>query len=222
MHGLEPAHEGTREVARASTEARALGAGGLDGAAAVTQTMISEPSFAEAGATLSPVAEGEHPAAKAGRFVRAAGRAGAAAAREFERQSAARPQPLPVEPPPPPPALRTAGLIGRAVFVGFVAGLVAFALAVLRVEAVLPDGSRLVVRLVLAAVLLLDAAVLTSNWAGANQRLGQRLLNRVWGTRGAVTRREKAFAHVVRDAITLIGIAFLGAAIYELIAAATG
>jgi hypothetical protein len=166
------------------------------------------------------VPEREHPAAKAGRFVRAAGRAGAAAARELERQNAARPAPVPVAPLPPPPALRTAGFVGSAVFAGFFAALVAFALVVLRVETLVGSSSaRLVFRLVVAIVLLAEAALLTSNWRGANQRLGQRVLNRMWGPRGAMTRREKTFARLLRDAITLVGIAFLAAAVYALLSA---
>jgi hypothetical protein len=168
--------------------------------------------------TLTSVAEREHPAAKAGRFVRAAGRAGMAAARELERQNAARPEPVPVVAPPPPPALRTAGLVGSIVFAGFFASLVAFVLVILRVDTLVGSSSdRLVFRLVVAVVLLAEAALLTSNWRGANQRLGQRVLNRMWGPRGAVTRREKTFARLLRDAITLVGIAFLGTAVYALL-----
>ncbi len=167
--------------------------------------------------------EREHPAAKAGRFVRAAGRAGAAAARELERQNAARAQAPPAELPPPPPALRTNDLVGRAVFAGFCLALLACALTALRVDTVIgPRNLRLGYRLAVTLVLLAEASLLTSNWRGANQRLGQRLLNRVWGPRGAFTRREKAFARLVRDALTLIGIAFIAAAVYVLLAATVG
>lgn len=169
------------------------------------------------------MAEREHPAAKAGRFVRAAGRAGAAAVREYEKQATARPQPAPTPAPPPPPAIATHDLLGRIVFGGFIAALAALALVALRVETLIGShGPRLVFRLVLAGILALEALLLLSNWAGSNQRLGQRLLTRVWGPRGAATRREKAFARVVRDALTLVGIAFLAAAVFELLAATIG
>ncbi len=176
-----------------------------------------------AGDTLSAVAEREHPAAKAGRFVRAAGRAGRAAAREFEAQAAARPQPAAVAPPPPTPALRTTGLLGRAVFVGFVLSWAAFALVALRVDSLVSGHTgKLVFRLVCAGILLVEGYLLTSNWRGGNQRLGQRLLNRVWGSRSAETRREKTFARLIRDALILVGIAFLAAAVFELLTAAFG
>lgn len=185
--------------------------------------MISEASSGPAGATLRPVAEREHPAAKAGRFVRAAGRAGAAAVREYERQSAARPKPAPAAPAPMPAALPTTDLLGRTVFAGFVAALVALVLVALRVENLVgAHEPRLVFRLVLAGILAFESLLLLSNWRGLNQRLGQRLLTRMWGPRGAVTRREKAFARALRDALTLVGIAFLAAAVFELLAATVG
>jgi hypothetical protein len=37
-----------------------------------------------------------------------------------------------------------------------------------------------------------------------------------------VTRREKTFARVLRDVLTLIGIAFLAGAVFELLAATVG
>jgi hypothetical protein len=165
------------------------------------------------------VAEREHPAAKAGRFVRAAGRAGRAAAREYEQQAAARPEPVRVAPPPP---LKTGGLFGRIVFVGFLLALFAAALAALRVDSLIPSGERLLFRLVVAGILLGEALLLTSNWRRSSERLAQRLLNRVWGPRSAVTRRERVFARVLRDALTLVGIGFLAAAVFELLSGAIG
>jgi hypothetical protein len=114
-------------------------------------------------------------------------------------------------------------VLGRAVFVGFAVALVMLALVALRIETLLGSHSvTLVFRLAAAAILFFEAYLLTSNWRGANQRLGQRLLNRVWGPRGAVTRREKTFARALRDALTLIGIAFLAGAVFELLAATIG
>jgi hypothetical protein len=169
------------------------------------------------------MSEREHPAAKAGRFVRAVGLAGAAAAREYERQAAARPAPLPAPRPPTPPAMPTDGLLGRTVFLGFLAALVALALVALRAETLIGSHDpRLIFGLAAAGILGLEALLLTSNWRRSNERLGQRLLTRVWGPRGAVTRREKAFARVVRDALTLVGIAFLAGAVYELLALTIG
>ena len=169
------------------------------------------------------MAEREHPAAKAGRFVRAAARAGAAAAREYENQAAARPAPPgAAEPPPPTPALRTNDLLGRSVFVGFLLSLVALALLALRFETLVGSHAAKLLRLAAALILFVEAYLLTSNWQGANQRLGQRLLNRVWGRRGAMTRREKTFARVIRDVLTLVGIAFLAGAVFEVLSATIG
>lgn len=171
------------------------------------------------------MANPEHPAAKAGRFVRAASKAGAAAAREYERQAAARPKPAPAPTSalPMPAALPTADLLGRTVFVGFVGALVALLLVAFRVQTLIgAHEPKLVFELVLTAILALEALFLLSNWQGLNQRLGQRLLTRMWGPRGAVTRRERAFARALRDALTLLGIAFLAGAVFELLAATVG
>jgi hypothetical protein len=171
------------------------------------------------------VSEREHPAAKAGRFVRAAGRAGRAAAREFEREQR---MPVPAshvearEPLQPPPPARTGGVLGVTVFVGFLLSLLAIAVVGLGVETLVHGGSRLAVRLVAAAILFAEATLLTSNWRGSSERLGQRLLTRVWGPRAAVTRRERGFARVVRDALTLIGIVLAAAGLYTLLNAALG
>ena len=166
------------------------------------------------------MSEPEHPAAKAGRIVRAVG---LGIARELEKRAEAPPKPKP-EPLPPPPPANTRGFVGRLVFAGLVASGIAFLLVVLRFETLLGSthDAKLVVRLVLAGILFLEAFLLLSNWRGANQRLLQRLLNRVWGPRGAMNRREKTFARVGRDLLTLVGIVWLAAAVFELLTATVG
>src|SRR6059058_1682215 len=101
------------------------------------------------------VSESEHPAAKAGRFVRAVGLGIARATAELEKQRAeAPPKPKP-ESVPPPPRANTGGLVGRLVFAGLIASLLAFLLVVLRFETLLGSthDTKLIVRLVLAALL---------------------------------------------------------------------
>ena len=166
------------------------------------------------------MAESEHPAAKAGRFVRAVG---LGIARELEKRADAPPKPKP-EPLPPPPPANTGGFVGRLVFAGLMASLIAFLLVVLRFETLLGSthSVKLTVRLVLAGILFLEAFLILSNWRGANQRLVQRLLNRVWGPRGAMNRREKTFARVCRDLLTFVGIIWLAAAVFELLTATIG
>jgi len=174
------------------------------------------------------VSEPEHPAAKAGRLVRAVGlgiarelekRAEAAPKARAEAAPKARPEPLP----PPPPA-NTGGFVGRLVFAGLVGSLIAFLLVVLRFETLLGSthDAKLTIRLVLAAILFLESFLVLSNWRGANQRLVQRLLNRMWGPRGAMNRREKTFARICRDLLTLVGIVWLAAAVFELLTATVG
>jgi hypothetical protein len=170
--------------------------------------------------TLTPVSEPEHPAAKAGRIVRAVG---LGIAREIEKRADAPPKARP-EPLPPPPPANTRGIVGRLVFAGLVGSLIAFLLVVLRFETLLGSthDAKLTVRLVLAAILFLEALLLLTNWRGANQRLVQRLLNRMWGPRGAMNRREKTFARICRDGLTLVGIVWLAAAVFEFLTATVG
>jgi hypothetical protein len=179
------------------------------------------------------MAKPEHPAAKAGRFVRAAGLALGAAAKELEKERqervlaepaapAAR-APAPVEPVPAPPAHRTGGIVGKLVFWGLGAALVAFVLVALNVDELFAAGdTRLVFRFVLAVILLGEAFLLISNWAQANQRLVQRLLTRVWGPRAAMNRRERTFARAARDLLTLLGIIMLALGVFEVLRATVG
>jgi hypothetical protein len=93
----------------------------------------------------------------------------------------------------------------------------------LRAETLLgATTGRTVLRIVLAAVLAGEAYLLLSNWRHANERLGQRVLTRVWGPRGAVTRRERVFARGLRDGLTLVGIVWLAAAVFEVLNATVG
>jgi hypothetical protein len=169
------------------------------------------------------MSEQEHPAAKAGRIVRAAG---LALQRELEKKTAAaaaRPVPVEAAPPPPPPPVPTTDFFGRAVFYSFVVSLVAFLLVVLRVEMVIGHhGGKTIFRLILAVVMFVEAYLLTSNWRRANQRLVQRVASKLWGPRAAATRREKFFVRLLRDALTLVGIVFLAAGTFELLGATVG
>ncbi len=159
--------------------------------------------------------EPKHRAAKAGRFVRAVG---IGIAREIEKRADA-PRP---EPPAPPPPVRTGGFIGTAVFYAFIVGLVAGVLSVIKADELAHNTPRLVVRLTLGGVLFVVSILLMTNWHLANQRLGQRLLTRMWGPRGPMNKRERFIARRVRDALTLIGIAFLAGAVYEVLTAFVG
>jgi hypothetical protein len=182
--------------------------------------------------TLCPMPESEHPAAKAGRFVRAAGQALGAAAKELEKErrereaaapaevTAPRPQPVPIAPPPPQ---RTGGPVGNLVFYGFTVSLVAFVLAALNVDQLIAAGNtRLGFRIVLTVILIGEAFMLTSNWQQANQRLVQRLLTRIWGPRAAMNRRERTFARAARDLLTLLGILMLALGVFEILRATVG
>ena len=170
------------------------------------------------------MADKEHPAAKAGRYVRAAG---IVLGKEIDRRTAAAEAkaaaPPPPPPPPPPLPVETNTFLSRWVFRFFVVSLVVLGLSLLHFDQLLPEGEgQKIVRLSLAAVLSFSALVLLTNWKQGNERIGQRLLNRMWGPRAAVTRRERFFARAVRDVLTLVGIGFLAAAVYQLLVATIG
>jgi hypothetical protein len=169
------------------------------------------------------LADKEHPASKAGRYVRAAG---IVIGKEIDRRSAAAAEkaaaPPPPPPPPPPAPVETHTFAGRWIFRLFVLSLVVLGLSVLHLDELLPSQGGKIVRLSLAALLGFSALVLLTNWNRGNERIGQRLLTRMWGPRAPVTRREKFAARAVRDVLTLVGIGFLAAAVYQLLVATIG
>jgi hypothetical protein len=161
----------------------------------------------------------EHPAAKAGRYVRAAG---IVIGKEIDRRATAaaeKPAPAAPPPPPPPPApapAPTENVAGRAVFAFFVLSVVVLGLTILHFTDLVPSSGRSITRVVLAAIMFVEAFLLISNWRRANERVAQRLFNRMWGPRGPVTRRERTFARIVRDVLALLGIGFLAAGVFQL------
>jgi hypothetical protein len=114
------------------------------------------------------------------------------------------------------------GFVGRLTLYLFVGAIGAFALAVLQIDSLFTGTPKKIFELALAGVLLGAAGLLTSNWKLAAQRLGQRVLIRMWGDRGAANRRERFVARRVRDLLTLIGIVFLAAGVFELLRATVG
>jgi hypothetical protein len=169
------------------------------------------------------VAEKEHPAAKAGRYVRAAG---IVIGKEIDRRAAAaeaRPAPVAPPPPPPPPAAApTTTFAGKTIFRFFLLSVVVLGLTILHFVDLVPSSGRTISRLVMSGILFTQAFLLITNWHQANERVGQRLLSRVWGHRGANNRRERTFARIVRDVLTLLGIGFLAAGVFELLVAFLG
>jgi hypothetical protein len=165
----------------------------------------------------------EHPAAKAGRYVRAAG---IVIGKEVDRRAqAAAAKPAPAAPPPPPPpapAPVTHNIGGKTLFGLFVLSLVLLGLLFLHGDDSLPKGTRTIGHLVVAGIMFLEAGLLISNWRQSNERIGQRMLNKMWGRRGAMTKRERFFARGVRDVLTLVGIIFLAAGVYQLLVALFG
>ena len=93
------------------------------------------------------------------------------------------------------------------------------AVDVLHFADLVPSDGRTVVRLVMAGILGTEAFLLISNWHRANDRISQRLLTRMWGSRGPANRRERGFARILRDGLALLGIGFAAAAVFQLLVA---
>ena len=165
----------------------------------------------------------EHPASKAGRYVRAAG---IVVGKEIDKRAtaaAAKPPPAPkAPPPPPPPPAETTTFTGKAVFRFFLFSLILLVLTIFHAANYVPTEAQRIVRLSFSGILLIQALLLLTNWHQANERIGQRLLTRMWGHRGAANKRERAMARVVKEGLTLFGIAFLAAAVFELVVAFVG
>ena len=159
----------------------------------------------------------EHRAAKAGRYVRAAG---IVIGKEIDRRAeaaAAKPAPAAPPPPPPPPApAPTESAVGKAIFWFFVVAVVVLGLTILHFTDLIPSSGRGITRIVLAAILFAEGFLLISNWRRANERIAQRLFNRVWGPRGPMNRRERTFARIVRDVLILLGLGFVAAGVFQL------
>ena len=85
----------------------------------------------------------EHPAAKAGRYVRAAG---IVIGKEIDRRATAaaeKPAPAAPPPPPPPPApAPTESVVGKAVFYFFVLSIVVLGLTILHFTDLVPSSGR--------------------------------------------------------------------------------
>ena len=71
----------------------------------------------------------------------------------------------------------------------------------------------------LVTILTVAAVVQLTNCGNANERIVQRLLTRLWGPRGPINRREKTFARICRELLIAVGIAWLAAAVFELLIA---
>ncbi|HEX4520145.1 MAG TPA: hypothetical protein VH063_11250 [Gaiellaceae bacterium] len=168
------------------------------------------------------MADKEHPASKAGRYVRAAG---IVVGKEIDKRAAAaaaKPPPPPkAPPPPPPPPAATTTFAGKAIFRYFVFSLILLGLTLFHVADYV-GGAERIVRLTLSALLLIQALMLLTNWHQASDRIRQRLLTRMWGHRGAANRRERAVARIAKDGLTLFGIAFLAGAVFQLVVAFVG
>ena len=129
------------------------------------------------------MADKEHPAAKAGRYVRAAG---IVLGKEVDRRAAAaaaRPAAGRLRRPLPRRRLRTDTFVGRGVFRFFVVSLVVLGLSLLHFDRLLPGRSQRSCGSSLAVILSSEAFLLITNWQQANERIGQRLLTRMWGPR---------------------------------------
>jgi hypothetical protein len=117
-------------------------------------------------------------------------------------------------PAPGPPAKP---LLDRALYFGFLASLVAVALAALQIQMATSGSVRVGIRLGLGIVLMLMALPLLTNWQQANQRLMAIFFKKFWGVEAPVTRTGRILSRIGRDVLTLIGITWLALGTFELL-----
>jgi hypothetical protein len=177
------------------------------------------------------VAEKEHPAAVAGRYLRAAG---VAIQKELERRSSeseetkAQAPAQPQEAPPSPAAARRARrqkpplepkpFFDRVLWAWFMLALLALALSGLQIQMVFNGSTQTVVRLVLGIPLVLVAILVLTNWQRANERLVARAF-KAWGLEAPTTKSGRFARRFAKDLMTLLGIVLLSVAAFQLLSA---
>jgi hypothetical protein len=197
--------------------------------------------------TLVAVAEKEHPASIAGRYVRAAGiaihkelerRAAEAAQRKAAEaqadaaQVAATPAaphpsaPSPAAAAPPKRARRTpvtapppSPFLDRLLYWGFLLSLVATFLVALNPQMVASGSVRVGIRIAIGVVLLVGALPLLTNWRQSKQRLVGLFFAKFWGLGpdATLSRTGRVIRRVGWEALTLVGIVWLALGVYELL-----
>jgi hypothetical protein len=194
------------------------------------------------------MAEKEHPAALAGRYLRAAG---VAIQKELERRAgesekakaqpatagdatapdarAAQAQPeAPAAGEPSPAAARRARrakpplepkpFVDRLLWLAFMVAMLSLALSGLQVQMLASGTAETVVRLVLGIPLVVVAILVLTNWQRANERLVARAF-RAWGIESPTTKSGRLVRRFARDAMTLLGIVLLSVAAFQLLSA---
>jgi hypothetical protein len=187
------------------------------------------------------VSEKEHPARTAGRYVRAAGiaikkererLAAESAARRAEEAAQAPPPPAqatqapqqpaaqqqaspPTRPQPhaPPPSR----FLDRLFWIGFVITVIATCLALLNIQMVTSGTAQDVVRLVLGGIFLAVAAMILLNVGHAKERVLAQVTKRLWGLEHPTTRTGRFMRSMAKDLMTLLAIAWLAIAVYEIL-----
>jgi hypothetical protein len=183
------------------------------------------------------MSEKEHPARTAGRYVRAAGIAirkererlaaesaakRAAEAAEAQQQAAQAP---PQPPPQPPPAAPRAAqpppsrFLDRLFWFAFIVTIVAMCLALLNVQMLTSGTAEDLVRLVLGVIFLVVATTMLLNVGHSKDRILTTLTTKLWGLGHPTTRMGRFMRAVAKDVLTLLGIAWLTIATYEILTA---
>jgi hypothetical protein len=190
------------------------------------------------------VSEKEHPAATAGRYLRAAGiaikkereRLAAESAAKRAAEAAAAPQqasqapaqqavapaaPAPAAPkraprkaPPAPPPNR---FLDRLFWLGFMVAAIASALALLNIQMITSGTAQDLVRLVLGGIFLVFAGALLLNVGHAKDRVLATMTKKLWGLEQPTTRMGRFMRSMAKDVLTLLAIAWLAIAVYEIL-----
>jgi hypothetical protein len=119
----------------------------------------------------------------------------------------------------PPPSPKP--MLDRLLWWGFLIAVVATGLAALNIDTVMSGTSKLVLRLALGGIFLGVSLLLLTNWHRASERLVAKLMKKFWGMDHPVTGSGRFMRRIARDLMTLLGIVWLAAAVFEILRAFT-
>jgi hypothetical protein len=134
---------------------------------------------------------------------------------------AAQPPPAATAPPKRPsrPAPPPSRFLDRLFWFAFVVTIVAMCLALLNVQMLTSGTAEDGVRLVLGVIFLVVATTMLLNVGHSKDRILTTLTTKLWGLGHPTTRMGRFMRAVAKDVLTLLGIAWLTIATYEILTA---
>jgi hypothetical protein len=116
--------------------------------------------------------------------------------------------------PPAPPPNR---FLDRLFWIAFVVTIGAMCLALLNIQMLADGTAQDVVRLVLGVIFLVVSTGMLLNVGHSKERILANVTKRLWGLEHPTTRMGRFMRSIAKDLLTLLGIAWLAIAVYEIL-----